>query len=260
MTEDYWDKVALEARLKIRTSGSYDNWLAIYTDARVSSLLVDALRQYQNGNGGSLLDLGCGSGKWVSLFAKRFPKMTMLGIDLSKQMLELAKMQTNKQKNIGLANMNATRLAISDDRFELITTVTVLQHIADDNSWRAAIREIVRVTKPKGHITVCDATISVGSLKVRKLGEYVSCFKDEGARLIHWEGVDPSYLIKAVGLVQYGRSFNTRRVYCFTHFQRFSSKFSMVLAAIASTIDIHMGKTHLGVIAPHKILVFEKEK
>lgn len=257
MSETYWDRVASEARSETKAFDSIKNWLPIYTDIRVGRLLIDAITPYSRRKGGYLLDVGCGPAKWAGLFGHVFPQLTIVGIDLSKQMLKLARLRSDK-RNIQLANMNAARLALPDNRFDIVASVTVLQHISDDETWRNALEEIVRVTKPEGHIVIFDAFLSIGQHRVRKLHEYISSFKLAGAKLISWEGADPSYPIKAMGLIEYGRSFNQEKVYCFETLPRFSSKFSRVLANVSYTLDAHLGKTTIGMLAPHKVLVFEK--
>ena len=58
--------------------------------------------------------------------------------------------------------------------------------------------------------------------------------------------------------LQYGRSFNPRKVYYFNKHAKFLSKLSMILATLARIIDFHAGKTISGLLAPHKIMVYEK--
>jgi len=260
MSEAYWDKLALEAtKPKIKTINLGKNWLAIYTDTRVGSLLVDAITKYWKDNGGYLLDVGCGSGKWTNLFAQSFSQLRTIGIDLSREMLKLAKMQSSKE-NTHLTRMNIAKLALPNNRFDVVTSVTVLQHISDHETWRTAVKEIVRVTRPQGHVIIYDAFLPIGRFRVKKLREYVSYFKAAGAKLIHWEGADPSYPIKVGGLIEYGRSFSQEKVYYFKNFPKFSSKFSQILATVAYVLDVYVGKTILGMMAPHKIIVFKKEK
>lgn len=257
MSEAYWNRVASEAKPETKAVDSGKNWLAIYTDARVGRLLIDAITPYSSRKGGYLLDVGCGPAKWAGLFAHIFPQLTIVGIDLSKQMLELARLRSDK-KNIQLANMNAAELALPDNRFDIAASVTVLQHISDDEIWRNALKEIVRVTKPEGHIVIFDAFLSIGQYKVRKLHEYISSLRLAGARLVSWEGADPSYPIKAMELIEYGRSFNQEKVYYFDTLPKFSSMFSRALANVSCALDAHLGKTTIGMLAPHKVLVFEK--
>jgi SAM-dependent methyltransferase len=259
MSESYWDQIASKAiGLKPKTGAMARNWLAIYTDTQIERLLVDNSTRLWKGEDGYLLDVGCGPGKWLKVFARNFSKSTIIGVDLSKQMLMLAKKQSFSN-DANLVNMNAVKLALLDNGFDLVTSVTVLQHISHNEDWRSAIKEIVRVTKPTGFIIICDATVSLGSLKVRRFSEYVASFRAEGAKLIHWEGVDPSYPLKACGLLEYGRSFDSNKVYYFKSFPKFFSLISMVLCIASRTLDAKVGRSILGIIAPHKIFVFRKE-
>ena len=258
-SQQYWDKLASEAAVVgAKTLNIEKNWLAIYADERVGSLLLETVNRYRKEAKAYLLDIGCGPGKWINLLVKRFTHVTGVGIDLSTEMLKQAKKRISRG-NVNLAGMNVAKLGFPSELFHLVTSVTVLQHILDDETWRNAIKEMVRVTKPKGHIIIYEIASPVWQFKVRKLSEYVSQFEMVGARLIHWRGADPSYPATMLGLLQYGRSFNPEEVYNFDKkHAKLLSQLSMILATLARIIDFHTGKTIFGLLAPHKIMVYEK--
>jgi ubiquinone/menaquinone biosynthesis C-methylase UbiE len=258
MARAYWDKLALEAG-QSKALGSRKNFIAIYADARVRDLLLDSVNRYGNEAQGYLLDIGCGPGKWTSLLAESFHQLRVIGIDLSMQMLKLAKRRIRS----GIANfaeMNAIKLGFRSDLFNIVTSVTVLQHISDyDCAWRRTIWELVRVTKPKGHIIIYEIATPIWHFKVRRLDEYVSEFRMAGAKLMYWKGVDPSYPLTLLGLLQYYRSFELEKVYSSEKHPQLLSRMSMILAKLARIVDSRIGTTVLGILAPHKFMVFEKE-
>jgi ubiquinone/menaquinone biosynthesis C-methylase UbiE len=257
-SQQYWNKLASEAAVpRAKILKTEKNWLATYADMRVGGLLVETASRYVKEATGYLLDIGCGPGKWTNLMIRNFTHVTGIGIDLSTEMLKQAKRRINRV-NMNLVGMNAAKLGFPCGLFHLVTSVTVLQHILDDETWRNAIKEMVRVTKPNGHIIICEIASPIWHFKVRRVHEYVSQFEMVGARLIYWRGADPSYFMTMLGLIQYGRSFNPRKVYYFNKHAKFLSKLSMILATLARIIDFHAGKTISGLLAPHKIMVYEK--
>lgn len=257
MSDNYWDRIAEEVmRRKTGSPVLARNFVAFYTDTRIEELLCDAVARYNKDKNILLLDVGCGPGKWTRRFMKNFPKMTVVGLDLSRQMLRLAKMK-QLQEEAYLVRNNAASMAFPDNSFDIVTSVTVLQHMLLEDIWRKAIREMVRVTRKGGHIILCDAFFSF-TFKVRKMVDYISSFKSAGADLVSWEGVDPSYFVKLLGLIGYTRSFDEEKVYYFKRFRKLSSASSRMLALIAHSTDSHLGRSSLAMFAPHKVMVFEK--
>src|SRR5437879_6226034 len=45
-----------------------------------------------------VLDVGCGTGGWITEVAKTYPGVDCIGIDISKRMIEYAKTQANEQQ------------------------------------------------------------------------------------------------------------------------------------------------------------------
>ncbi|GAI33666.1 unnamed protein product [marine sediment metagenome] len=79
------------------------------------------------------------------------------GVDISNTMIKLT------EKNLKKAGLKARLLTKSvgeidfpNDAFDLVTSITVLQHITDPNVFRKAVKNIVRVTKPGGQILLLE--------------------------------------------------------------------------------------------------------
>ncbi len=100
-----------------------------------------------------VLDVGTGVGRWARWFA-RWPKARVTGIDIEPQRLALARLQG---PSIDYLQMPANRLAFPDGSFDVINTVTVLQHVGHDVK-REAIREFSRVLTPAGKAIVFEIT------------------------------------------------------------------------------------------------------
>lgn len=98
---------------------------------------------------GKLLDVGCGTGRFLSQMAA--PAYEMTGIDISAGMLEEA-----RERGLDVVEGSSADMPFEDDSFDLAVTFAVLHHLIDPELVRATLREIVRVTKPGGVAVVWD--------------------------------------------------------------------------------------------------------
>ena len=266
-SEGYWNAVARE----VENNGKQlrkRNWLANYADFRAQDMLLSLIDKYIKINENvDVLDVGCGAGKWSILFAKKHFNVT--GIDFSKQMIELAKKNVtlNGLRNIKFYVMNVVNLYLPDGTFDLVNSVTVLQHILDDQKWKNAISEIIRVTRNQGYLVIYEmAPIftfkkELPYTRIRTMKEYVSLFKESGARLITWRGVNLSFPLTVFGLRKYSTSFNKIQVYYYTGGKikiNFLSFLSKLIAKSAKYVDYGLANTPWGLLAPSKIMLFQK--
>lgn len=128
---------------------AYSRWAPIYD--RVFGKVFDAGRRAAvaiiNRRVGRLLEVGVGTGLTLPHYA---PHLRVTGIDLSPDMLAVAKKRVAEQKVEtveALVEMDATRLAFPDASFDTVAvmyTITVVPHPD------AVMAEVERVTKPGG--------------------------------------------------------------------------------------------------------------
>lgn len=104
------------------------------------------------GNSSKILDVATGTGKQAFAFAEVGHEV--VGIDLSKAMLRVAK-RKNMHANVGFAISDATNLPFEDNSFD-VTCVSFALHDMLFGIREKALREMVRVTKPKGMILIVD--------------------------------------------------------------------------------------------------------
>ena len=101
----------------------------------------------------SILDLGCGTGRFTAPLARRFAAR-VIGLDLSKKMLALAA-RTLGDSGAVLVQGAAETMPFSDRSFDVVFVSMVLHHI---RSSRSAIDEVRRVIKPGGKLLIRTAS------------------------------------------------------------------------------------------------------
>lgn len=89
----------------------------------------------------SVLDVGCGAGGTLRWMAQHHPKR-LVGCDQAPGMVELA---SRNVPSAEIVQTDGDSLPFDDEEFDVVTTVTVLQHNPDDRRARM-LSEICRVS------------------------------------------------------------------------------------------------------------------
>ena len=111
--------------------------------ARYHSFLLDAVSAVQTGQ--TLFDIGCGSGHWLDLYvAAGVPKDQITAVDLSP-----ANVADLQRKGYTAVCDDVLNLHFDDNVSDFTICSGVIHHTSDPFR---AFRELVRVTKPGGHI------------------------------------------------------------------------------------------------------------
>jgi ubiquinone/menaquinone biosynthesis C-methylase UbiE len=271
----FWDSVAFEAEKEsaIRTNKWQKvarNWLSHYVEYKARSFIVQTIENHVRLNSDAkILDVGCGSGKWVNLFAEKGFATT--GIDSSPWMIRLAKkrVKADMRKLVKFFVASASKINLSSNSYDMVNCVTVLQHILNDEDWKSAIHEMVRVTKPLGYIMIFEAAPSfilkrrTRHLRFRTMKEYVVEFGKAGARFVYWKATDLSFPVTFLGLRKYSASFSKKVYYYFAgevplFSPHFLSLLSRIAVVLAKPIDYELAETPLSFLSVGKILLFRK--
>lgn len=94
------------------------------------------------------LDSGCGFGEFTSLIKRSFPNLTVVGIDFSIIAIKKAK-KYYPQCSFKVNTIYNTEFP--DNHFEIVSILEVLEHLENPS---LALKEIFRITKPKGYIII----------------------------------------------------------------------------------------------------------
>jgi len=144
----------------------------------------------------SVLDVGCGIGDLILDFSKKGAKV--IGLDVSGEAIKEAKRKLTKEgANVSFCNATLENTSFSPYSFDLVTSVTVLQHIVEERLLLAAVKNIVNSVKKGGHILVLESSpyLEEGSkmmgshMVIRTRTQYISAFENEGCALVNEIGI-----------------------------------------------------------------------
>ena len=123
----------------------------------------------------AILDVGCGIGS----FEQHLPTLNIIGLDVSEDMLVEARKRSDKTFIQG----DAMDLEFHDSTFDAVFTVTTLEFLKD---YQKAVREITRVTKPKGKLVamMLNPHSEYFRENVRRPGDYFQRIKHTNTKEI----------------------------------------------------------------------------
>ncbi|HXG54993.1 MAG TPA: methyltransferase domain-containing protein [Vicinamibacterales bacterium] len=120
------------------------------------------------GAGGTLADIGCGSGRLWRRLAPRFSRCT--GVDAVR--FE----GLPGDIDFRAADLDGPRLPLDDDLFDVVTAVETIEHLENP---RALFRELTRITRPGGLVLVTTPNqLSLLSLLTLVTKQQFSAFQD----------------------------------------------------------------------------------
>jgi ubiquinone/menaquinone biosynthesis C-methylase UbiE len=103
-----------------------------------------------------LLDVACGSGRFLADLTQAFPALPMVGSDLSRAYLNEAARFLHGRRNVTFEQANAEALPFESASFDIVTCV-YLYHELPNEVRRRVTSEIARVLKPGGLFAFVDS-------------------------------------------------------------------------------------------------------
>src|SRR5690348_13717857 len=98
----------------------------------------------------SILDIGCGDGKITAAIAKKVPDGSVIGVDISSSMIQVAKNAFLGQKNLSFLVEDAAKVDFNQ-KFDLITSFTVMQWVLEQTT---ALECFEKALKPGGKLWI----------------------------------------------------------------------------------------------------------
>ncbi len=103
-----------------------------------------------------VLDIGCGDGRLTAEIAKRVPKGSVLGVDVSANMIDEAQKTFSHIKNLAFVCSDATAFS-ADKKFDVVVSFAAFHWIKDQ---RSVLQNIFQTLKPGGFLFI---SMSMGS-------------------------------------------------------------------------------------------------
>lgn len=135
-------------------------------------------------SGRSVLDLGCGRGRWSKEYAIRRAKVT--GVDISAEAIEL--LAAEMPQHVFLSE-DIAALEFPDGSFDVVNSVTVLQHMPD---WKqkVALDRISRWLKPGGYLVLLENILAFDATHVfpHRADEWIEMVQANGLKCVYQRG------------------------------------------------------------------------
>jgi ubiquinone/menaquinone biosynthesis C-methylase UbiE len=103
-----------------------------------------------------LLDVACGTGRFLRDVRLAYPAMRLSGLDLSRTYLEEAARHMGDLRPVTLLTANAEAMPVADQSQDIVTSVFLFHELPGDVRGRIAA-EIARVLKPGGLFVMVDS-------------------------------------------------------------------------------------------------------
>ncbi len=104
----------------------------------------------------SLVDVACGTGRFLRDVRRAYPAMQLTGVDLSESYLAEARRHMGTRRPAAFLSGNAEALPLPDASQDIATTI-FLFHELPPEARRAVAREMARVLKPGGLMVFVDS-------------------------------------------------------------------------------------------------------
>ena len=181
----------LQKRIRAQWTKYAQDWIASDQSVRTGFLDTWMLEALGDVSGKSVIDIGCGEGRFSRLLSEL--GATVTGIDLTEALIKRARSVGSKRETYLLGDAE-TLDGVSDESFDLAVSYIVLVDLLD---YRRSIRQAYRVLRPGGRFIVCNlhpmrtAVKSVDgwiSDRSGKLFYPVDSYTEEGEREFLWMG------------------------------------------------------------------------
>ena len=148
--------------------------------------------------GGRLLDVATGTGQQAFAFAERAREV--VGVDFSEAMLRVAR-RKNRFPSVSFQQADAAELPFEKDSFDG-SCVSFALHEMPTTVRARVVREMARVTKPGGSITIVDYGLPRSQIASRLVFEIIKLYesdyyadfvKSDWRALLESAGVEVSY-------------------------------------------------------------------
>lgn len=173
-----------------RLASSYDErWRSYVSDTL--AFLKDYLRLSGDER---VLDVACGTGELERILLAEYPGLDIIGVDLSENMLEVARRKPTANQNATFEQGSAEELPFSDESFDLVVSANSFHYFDDP---LVSLREMRRILEPGSQAVILDwckdfAACRLCDLALKTLDPaYKQCYRQRELReMFHHAGFE----------------------------------------------------------------------
>jgi len=103
-----------------------------------------------------LIDIGCGTGRFLDFVKQVWPRLPALGLDLSEAYVRHARGHLKRCSRLNLIVANAEAIPVPDNSCDAVTSIFTL-HELPPKVRRTVVGEAARVLKPGGRLILMDS-------------------------------------------------------------------------------------------------------
>jgi len=119
-------------------------------------IIPDVARATHDVEAPRILDVACGTGRFLDMLHAALPDARLFGIDLSAPYLKHAQARLAHVAELSLVADNAEAMPFADGTFDAVTSIFLFHELPKD-ARRNVMREALRVVKPGGLFAVVDS-------------------------------------------------------------------------------------------------------
>jgi ubiquinone/menaquinone biosynthesis C-methylase UbiE len=103
-----------------------------------------------------LLDIGCGTGRFLDFVKQAWPRLPAAGLDMSEAYVREARQHLKRRARLTLMVADGTRIPLASRSQDAVTSIFML-HELPPATRRLTFREVERVLKPGGRFVLVDS-------------------------------------------------------------------------------------------------------
>ena len=157
-----------------------------------------AIRQLEPHKPQTLLDIATGTGDFAIHAAEMLKPRHLVGADISEGMMEIGRQKVQAkglQDIISFEKEDCLALSYADDSFDAVTAAFGIRNFADLDQ---GLREMCRVLKPGGHLSIVELTSPVSTPMKQLFHVYAHTVLPVYGRLISKDTSAYTYLTKTI--------------------------------------------------------------
>ena len=172
---DYWEERVRRMGRRAVFNRRHASGATEKVTADLRAILLPLLSQCLDGTERTLLDFGCGYGRFTSDFGGLI-NGAAIGVDPVEALLVSA----NADERTAFWLMRDGRIPMADGSADVITIIAVLSSITDARELASSVAELRRVLAPRGLVFLADNTSRVPKqpqhVRFRSEAEYIGLF------------------------------------------------------------------------------------